>query len=248
MDGNGCEVDLQTDLRHCGACGNACSVGQACVMGTCTARSCRDLRERASTAGVTLPDGAYTIDPDGPAGALPPFRVFCDMGTDGGGWTLVLARQGIPYGESTIEGEVTVGSNRHLSTAQVTALAAVSRQVHIRNPGMATTRSITSVPDGLPIRNLRMGLVLNNNMGGVVRNDAESQRNLEMHWSGPFAQASRLWFDCGVPPHGSEVPRWPAVYWACNNVNGLHLFSNTSSWVWTPGTGTPEERMEVYVR
>jgi len=57
------------------------------VAGACTTvRSCRELLMRQPG----IPSGTYPIDPDGPGGAAG-FRVYCDMVTGGGGWTLVAS-------------------------------------------------------------------------------------------------------------------------------------------------------------
>ena len=56
-------VDLESDRRHCGACGNACELGQACVGGVC--RIGGDGGFDAGRPDGALPDGAL------PDGALP---------------------------------------------------------------------------------------------------------------------------------------------------------------------------------
>jgi hypothetical protein len=64
--------------------GNGYCMGTECAYPSCIARL---LSQPKSTTGV------YLVDPDGQGGE-PPFRAFCEMVLDGGGWTLVLKADG----------------------------------------------------------------------------------------------------------------------------------------------------------
>ncbi|MBK8259177.1 MAG: DNRLRE domain-containing protein [Polyangiaceae bacterium] len=117
---NGCEVDLLANVQNCGGCGIACSNGHGtttCNAGSCVPTcaegytdcdgnptngcetntkatcgqcvsggvSCRDIRSKDATAA----SGVYMIDEDG-NGPIAARSVYCDMTTDGGGWTAVF--------------------------------------------------------------------------------------------------------------------------------------------------------------
>jgi hypothetical protein len=68
-----------------GATSEDCAIpaGEDCAdPNGCVFASCLEIHEKSPTS----PSGQYTIDVDG-AGGLAPVQVYCDMVTDGGGWT-----------------------------------------------------------------------------------------------------------------------------------------------------------------
>jgi hypothetical protein len=89
MPADGCEASLLTDPNNCNACGNDCGPEGICSAGTCQpfgtqanpAQSCKELK-RINPALVT--STVYWIK----LGAVDIIPVFCDMVTDGGGWTM----------------------------------------------------------------------------------------------------------------------------------------------------------------
>lgn len=127
-------------------------------------------------------------------------------------------------------GDVNTGSNTYLPFARVKPLTT----------GQYATRSITSVPGGQPILNLRAGYLLN-----ADTNMTWSGAPTAPYWTGPLAATAQyLWFDCGVSPWATNKGAYPDLYWACDNGGGAHIFPNITRWDLSGST----EPIELYVR
>jgi len=97
---DGFKNGLETDVDCGGVCGK-CGIGKlcavnsecnqaACVNNTCQlTKSCKELK----VADPGLPDGDYTVDPDG-GGAIAPLKVHCDMDAGPCGYTMIRFNDG----------------------------------------------------------------------------------------------------------------------------------------------------------
>ncbi len=108
---NGCETSTQTDGNNCGRCGNVCGV-LTCSAGACVPpRNCAELRRNAPATA----SGMYAIDPDGPGGDAA-VTVWCDMTTDGGGWTEIFFADAAGYNTTTLDYQVASRTLRNDAT------------------------------------------------------------------------------------------------------------------------------------
>jgi cysteine-rich repeat protein len=96
---SGKESDIDCGGGTCNDCnkGKSCLADTDCVTGACVNGACNlpTSCKQLKTGLPMTPSGVYTLDTDGD-GPRQPFDVYCDMSTDGGGWTLVGRSRNTP--------------------------------------------------------------------------------------------------------------------------------------------------------
>ncbi len=119
---------------------SALPVDVACVPAPVGQTSCRSLRDSGATVS-----GVYTIDPDG-SGGLAPFSVYCDLQTDGGGWTKILQQGPAAYtasnGAAGTIATAATNSAAKLSDAQINAIGGLGASKIYRMGGDATALNV----------------------------------------------------------------------------------------------------------